>query len=113
MKLEKRIFLHQLGYVQCSIQARAQVSRILVAVIQVKNLRVVCFLDAGCPVDPLLNLHAEADVVSGVDLQGLEWGSKLESWDALDVNVLLKVHKEWLDSQQKHSGFSTQKHGIS
>ena len=92
MKLEKRIFLHQLGYVQCSIQARAQVSRILVAVIQVKNLRVVCFLDAGSPVDPLLNLHAEADVVGRVHLQRLERGSELKRWNAFHVNVLLQIN---------------------
>lgn len=80
------------GYVQNSIPAGVEVSGILVAVLQVEDLRIVRFLDAGRPVDPLFRFHAEADVVGGVDLQRLRRRSELESWDALDVNVSLKEY---------------------
>jgi hypothetical protein len=63
------IFQDLLSDVPSSIEAGAEVSRIIVAILQIKDLRVIRFLDACCPVDPLFNFHAEADIVDSVDPQ--------------------------------------------
>ena len=78
--------------VECAIKAGFHIFWGVVAILQVKDLGVVCFLGTSGPVDELLGLHAEADVVGRVHLQRLERGSELKRWNAFHVNVLLQIN---------------------